>query len=106
VSSYRLRYEAPSEKADQSRRGRGHPRGHRRVGAAVGLAALVAVANAGLDVDAAVAPATAEVVDGLRNAGWVTAAATVVGALLALTLRPHQPGAAATEAVTEAGVAS
>jgi EmrB/QacA subfamily drug resistance transporter len=77
-----------------------------QVGAAVGLAALVAVANAGLNLDAAVAPATADVVDGLRNAGWVTAAATVVGALLALTLRPHQPAVAATEAVTEAGVAS
>jgi hypothetical protein len=77
-----------------------------QVGAAVGLAALVAVANAGLNLHAAVAPATADVVDGLRNAGWVTAAATVVGALLALTLRPHQPAAAATEAVTESGVAS
>jgi predicted MFS family arabinose efflux permease len=61
-----------------------------QVGAAVGLAALVAVANAGLDLHAAVAPAATAVVDGLRTAGWVTAAATVTGALLALLLR-HQP---------------
>lgn len=70
-----------------------------QIGGAVGLAALVAVANAGLDVDAGPAPA-ADLVAGLRAAGWVAAALTVGGAFLVLRLhraqRP-QPQPLATE---------
>lgn len=57
-----------------------------QIGGAVGLAALVAVANAGLDVHAGTAPVS-EVVAGLRTAGWVAAVATVAGAFLVLLLR-------------------
>jgi MFS family permease len=57
-----------------------------QIGGAVGLAALVAVANAGLDVDAGAAPA-AELVAGLRTAGWVAAAMAVAGAFLILRLK-------------------
>ena len=57
-----------------------------QIGGAVGLAALVAVANAGLDVDAGAAPA-AELVAGLRRAGWVAAAMAVAGAFLILRLK-------------------
>ncbi|MDQ7909575.1 MFS transporter [Phytohabitans sp. ZYX-F-186] len=56
-----------------------------QIGGAVGLAALVAVANAGLDVEAGAAPA-AELVGGLRTAGWVAAAVAVAGAFLVLRL--------------------
>jgi MFS family permease len=54
-----------------------------QIGGAVGLAALVAVANAGLDVEAGAAPA-ADLVAGLRTAGWVAAVVTVAGAFLVL----------------------
>lgn len=56
-----------------------------QIGGAIGLAVIIAVANAG-------APG----VDGLRTAGWVAAAASIAGALIALTLR-RQPTAAAQE---------
>jgi MFS family permease len=56
-----------------------------QIGGAVGLAALVAVANAGLDVEAGAAPA-ADLVAGLRTAGWVAAVVTVAGAFLILLL--------------------
>ncbi|MFI2345457.1 MFS transporter [Streptomyces sp. NPDC019443] len=59
-----------------------------QVGAAVGLAALIVIANSGLDVSAGAAtPAVADVVDGLRAAGWVAAGAAVLGALVALNLK-------------------
>jgi MFS family permease len=69
-----------------------------QIGGAVGLAALVAVANAGLDVEAGAAPA-ADLVAGLRTAGWVAAVVTVAGAFLVLLLqraeqREAQPVAA------------
>jgi sugar phosphate permease len=57
-----------------------------QVGGAVGLAALVAVANAGLDVGEGAVPA-ADLVAGLRTAGWVAAAVTVGGAFLVLRLK-------------------
>ncbi|MGN9910466.1 MFS transporter [Phytohabitans sp. LJ34] len=57
-----------------------------QVGGAVGLAALVAVANAGLDVGEGAAPA-ADLVAGLRTAGWVAAVVTVAGAFLVLRLK-------------------
>lgn len=60
-----------------------------QVGGAVGLAALVAVANAGLDVGAGAVPA-ADLVAGLRTAGWVAAAVTVGGAFLILRLKRAQ----------------
>ncbi|BCB81950.1 hypothetical protein Pflav_083600 [Phytohabitans flavus] len=64
----------------------------------MGLAALVAVANAGIDVGAGAAPA-ADLVAGLRTAGWVAAVVTVAGAFLILLLkradqREPQPAAA------------
>lgn len=63
-----------------------------QIGGAVGLAALVAVANAGLDVDAGAAPA-ADLVAGLRTAGLVAAVVTVAGAFLVLRLkRPERRG--------------
>ncbi|GAA4165663.1 MFS transporter [Phytohabitans flavus] len=69
-----------------------------QIGGAVGLAALVAVANAGIDVGAGAAPA-ADLVAGLRTAGWVAAVVTVAGAFLILLLkradqREPQPAAA------------
>ena len=47
------------------------------------LAALVAVANAGLGPN----PGRADVVDGLRTAGWAAAALAVASAVVALALR-------------------
>jgi MFS family permease len=70
-----------------------------QIGGAVGLAALVAVANAGLDVEAGAAPA-AELVAGLRTAGWVAALVTVAGAFLVLFLQraeQRKPGPVAAE---------
>ncbi|BCB87312.1 MFS transporter [Phytohabitans suffuscus] len=69
-----------------------------QIGGAVGLAVLVAVANAGLDAGAGAVPA-ADLVAGLRTAGWVAAAMTVAGAFLVLRLRraeqpERQPAAA------------
>jgi MFS family permease len=57
-----------------------------QIGGAVGLAALVAVANAGLDIEAGAAPA-GDLVAGLRTAGWVAAVVTVAGAFLILFLK-------------------
>ncbi|GAA4973643.1 MFS transporter [Pseudonocardia tropica] len=58
------------------------------LGSAVGLAALVAVATAGLGPDAT----PDAVVAGLRLAGWVAAAVTLVGVgLAAAILRPARP---------------
>lgn len=59
------------------------------LGSAVGLAALVAVASAGLDADAT----PDAVVTGLQLAGWVAAAVTLLGVgLAAAILRPSHTG--------------
>lgn len=60
-----------------------------QIGGAAGLALLVAVATAGLSGDAA---PVADVADGLRTAMWIGGAASVIGGLLAFTLK--KPGAA------------
>ncbi|WP_405590895.1 MFS transporter [Streptomyces sp. NBC_01190] len=57
----------------------------RQIGGAIGLAALVAVANS----HAGHHPDTAALVGGLRTAGWVGAAATLAGAFIGLGLRKH-----------------
>lgn len=56
-----------------------------QIGGAVGLAALVALVNTGPGGEASIG--------GLRTAGWVAAAVTVVGAAIALTLRTGRPAA-------------
>ncbi|MFF4255943.1 MFS transporter [Streptomyces sp. NPDC001663] len=66
----------------------------RQVGGAVGLAVLVAVANAGLDIGADAHPAVSDVIDGLRTSGWVAAGLTAVSAVLALALRKPAPAPA------------
>ncbi|MCV3232060.1 MFS transporter [Mesorhizobium sp. YC-39] len=60
-----------------------------QIGAALGLAAILVVANVGLGGQAG---AASDVVDGLRMAGWFAAAAAVLGAVLALTLKQRNPG--------------
>ncbi|GAB3291786.1 MFS transporter [Parasphingorhabdus pacifica] len=56
------------------------------IGLSVGLAALVAVATAGLDA----APTDEVLVGGLRTAGLVAALVTIAGAALVLALKPSQ----------------
>lgn len=58
-----------------------------QIGGAVGLAVLVAVANAGTDVSTG-----PQLVPGLQTAGWAAAALTLAGVGIALTLR--RPSAA------------
>ncbi|GAA1368555.1 MFS transporter [Streptomyces beijiangensis] len=53
-----------------------------QIGGAIGLAVLIAVANSGLGADAG----ATQIVDGLRTAGWIAAAISVVGAGAALLL--------------------
>jgi EmrB/QacA subfamily drug resistance transporter len=60
-----------------------------QIGGAAGLALLVAVATAGLSGDV---PAVADVADGLRTAMWIGGAASIIGGLLAFTLK--KPGGA------------
>ncbi|MFC0532229.1 MFS transporter [Phytohabitans kaempferiae] len=67
-----------------------------QIGGAVGLAALVAVANAGLDVHAGPVPA-ADLVAGLRTAGWVAAVVTVAGAFVTLLYRSGEKASAGGE---------
>ncbi|MEW2176363.1 MFS transporter [Streptomyces sp. NPDC005406] len=64
-----------------------------QIGGAAGLALLVAVATAGLATDAGAAPAVGDVADGLRSAMWIGGAASVVGGLLAFSLRKPQASA-------------
>ncbi|MFE1885188.1 MFS transporter [Streptomyces diastatochromogenes] len=66
-----------------------------QIGGAAGLAVLVAIANAGLDLSSDAKPAVSAVADGLRTATWVGGVAAVVGGLLAFTLK--KPGSAAQE---------
>ncbi|MDA5142607.1 MFS transporter [Streptomyces sp. AD681] len=56
----------------------------RQIGGAVGLAALVAVANTTVDVDTTGVPPLGDLTDGLRLAGVVGAIVTVAGSFLAL----------------------
>ncbi|WTW93750.1 MFS transporter [Streptomycetaceae bacterium NBC_01309] len=58
-----------------------------QIGAAVGLAAFVAVANQGLGA----APTDAAVVDGLVTTGWIAAATLIAGAFLAFARGPETP---------------
>ncbi|WP_406284190.1 MFS transporter [Embleya sp. NBC_00896] len=62
-----------------------------QLGGAAGLAVLIAIANAHLATDTA--PAPEDLIDGLRAAGLVAAAASILGAFLAFALR--RPAAAA-----------
>jgi MFS family permease len=78
-----------------------------QIGGAVGLAALVAVANAGLGPN----PGRADVVDGLRTAGWAAAALAVASAVVALALKrserqPHPPETTGVPAPVSASVPS
>lgn len=67
-----------------------------QIGSAVGLAVLVAVINTG--------PAGTATTDGLRTAGLLAAALTLVGAAVALTLRkPRAPGPAQQATSTSPG---
>ncbi|MFD6278000.1 MFS transporter [Streptomyces sp. NPDC060209] len=75
-----------------------------QIGGAAGLALLVALAAAGLPGNPGATPAIADVADGLRTAMAVGGAASVVGGLLAFTLR--KPRIAAAPTVTEASVAT
>ncbi|WP_220729898.1 MFS transporter [Streptomyces radicis] len=63
------------------------------IGGAVGLAALVAVANAGIGGDSESAPVS-DVVDGLQLAGWTGAVAAAAGAFFAFVIKkPTAPAA-------------
>ncbi|WP_328967384.1 MFS transporter [Streptomyces sp. NBC_00239] len=73
-----------------------------QIGGAAGLAVLVAIATAGLNGDAGAVQNVSDVADGLRTAMWIGGAASVIGGLLAFTLKPA--GAAAPETVA-AGLA-
>ena len=73
----------------------------RHIGGAVGLAALVAIATAGLDVHGGVAQDSVAIAHGLRNAGLVAGIVTVLGAFIALALpRPVPPPPPAPEPAT------
>jgi predicted MFS family arabinose efflux permease len=67
-----------------------------QVGAAVGLAVLVAIANSGLDGLTGEA-LRGGLADGLQTATFIAAAGILLGALVALTLRPRAYPAAAAE---------
>uniref|UniRef100_A0AAU1ZV95 MFS transporter n=1 Tax=Streptomyces sp. NBC_00093 TaxID=2975649 RepID=A0AAU1ZV95_9ACTN len=74
-----------------------------QIGGAVGLAALVAVANHGIDYDAA--PAVTDIVDGLQLAGVIAGIVVAVGAVITFFFLkdPEPPTAAVAESgVTEA----
>ncbi|CAI7974662.1 Major facilitator superfamily MFS_1 [Frankia sp. Hr75.2] len=66
-----------------------------QIGGAVGLAALIAVANHGLDYNAVPGPTLDEIVDGLRWAGVLAGALSVVGGFVALILKSGKAAAAA-----------
>ncbi|WP_214415535.1 MFS transporter [Sphaerisporangium fuscum] len=68
-----------------------------QLGGAVGLAVLVAVANAGLGA----APPVTALVDGLRTSGWVAGGAAVLGAFLAFLLKRQPAAVQETTAVRE-----
>ncbi len=59
-----------------------------QLGGAIGLAVLVAIANAGLQ--AGTAPAPSAVVEGLRMALWIGGITSVAGGLLAFLLKPRR----------------
>ncbi len=73
-----------------------------QIGAAVGLAAILVIANHGIHLGGGATPSQHAVVHGLRTAGWVAAAAAAVGAIGALNLRkPPAPAPAMAEAGRE-----
>jgi EmrB/QacA subfamily drug resistance transporter len=61
-----------------------------QIGGAIGLAVLVAIANAGLDLQPGATAAPAAVVEGLRVALWTGGIASAAGGLLAFLLK-RQP---------------
>lgn len=61
-----------------------------QIGGAIGLAVLVAIANAGIDLQPGAAAAPAAVVEGLRVALWTGGIASAAGGLLAFLLK-RQP---------------
>jgi hypothetical protein len=61
-----------------------------QIGGAIGLAVLIAVANASLDLHSAAAPSPSAIVDGLRLALWIGGLASITGGLLAFLLK-RQP---------------
>ncbi|GAA1368738.1 MFS transporter [Streptomyces beijiangensis] len=70
----------------------------RQIGGALGLAVVVAVVVA----TAGTRASGADLVDGLRTAGWVAVAITVVAALVVLVLKKPAPPAPAAEPAPEA----
>ncbi|MFE1958620.1 MFS transporter [Streptomyces sp. NPDC059479] len=64
-----------------------------QIGGAVGLAVLVAVANAPLNGESSTGAPVASVIEGLRTAGFMAGGLLIVGSLLALALK-RQPAAA------------
>ncbi|MEV7097277.1 MFS transporter [Amycolatopsis sp. NPDC051045] len=76
-----------------------------QIGGAIGLAVLVAIANAGLDLHPGAAPAPTAIVEGLRVALWTGGIASMAGGLLAFLLK-RQPEASqdvTTSTMTSAG---
>ncbi|MFC9330334.1 MFS transporter [Kitasatospora sp. NPDC057015] len=71
-----------------------------QVGGAMGLAALIAVANSTLPTSTAGA-AAADIVDGIRLAGVIGGAATVIGAFFALAIKKDAPAPAVESAPSE-----
>ncbi|WP_329425326.1 MFS transporter [Streptosporangium sp. NBC_01495] len=68
-----------------------------QIGGAVGLAAIVAIANTGLTAETGAA--ASDVVDGLRTAGWVAGLAMAAAAIIAATLK--KPRATATPKIND-----
>ncbi|RKS77056.1 EmrB/QacA subfamily drug resistance transporter [Actinomadura pelletieri DSM 43383] len=66
----------------------------RQVGGAVGLAALIAVVTDGLHAGPDGRLPTADVLDGLRAAGWVAGGAVAAAAFLCLLLKKPEPAPA------------
>lgn len=70
-----------------------------QIGGAAGLALLVAVATAGLTGVTGSTPAVADSAHGLRTAMWIGGTASILGGILALTLRPHGSSVSFNEAL-------
>ncbi|MDH6134250.1 EmrB/QacA subfamily drug resistance transporter [Kitasatospora sp. MAA4] len=75
-----------------------------QAGGAMGLAVLVAVANSTLHTTSVATASAAHIVDGLRLAGVIGGAATVVGAFFALLIKKDSPAAVSTVDATETPV--
>jgi EmrB/QacA subfamily drug resistance transporter len=61
-----------------------------QIGGAIGLAVLVAIANAGLNLHSGTVPSPSAVVDGLRVALWTGGIASVAGGLLVFLFKKHR----------------